>query len=59
LGRVHWVEETVAGQVSWRKRKRAQVLEALPAGDNRMVSELSRLGRSMLACMEMLFDGHR
>lgn len=54
LGRVHWVEETISGQVSWRKRKIAQVLETLHAGDNLMVSELSRLGRSMLECMELL-----
>jgi DNA invertase Pin-like site-specific DNA recombinase len=54
LGRVHWVEETISGQVSWRKRKIAQVLEALKAGDNLLVSELSRLGRSMLECMELL-----
>ncbi len=54
LGRVHWVEETISGQVSWRKRKIAQVLETLQAGDNLLVSELSRLGRSMLECMELL-----
>jgi len=54
LGRVHWVEETISGQVSWRKRKIAQVLETLKEGDNLLVSELSRLGRSMLECMELL-----
>lgn len=54
LGRVQWVEETVSGQVSWKKRKIAQVLESLQSGDNLLVSELSRLGRSMLECMEIL-----
>ncbi len=54
LGRVQWVEEIVSGQVSWKKRKVAQVLETLQAGDNLLVSELSRLGRSMLECMEIL-----
>lgn len=54
LGRVQWVEETVSGQVSWKKRKIAQVLESLQADDNLLVSELSRLGRSMLECMEIL-----
>jgi DNA invertase Pin-like site-specific DNA recombinase len=54
LGRVQWVEETISGQVSWRKRKIAQVLETLHEGDNLVVSELSRLGRSMLECMELL-----
>ncbi len=54
LGKVQWVEETVSGRVSWRKRKLAQVLEQLQAGDHLIVSELSRLGRSMLECMEIL-----
>lgn len=40
--------------VSWKKRQIAQVLEALQEGDNLIVSELSRLGRSMLECMEIL-----
>lgn len=54
LGQVQWVEETVSGKVSWRKRKIASVLEQLKAGDTLIVSELSRLGRSMLECMEIL-----
>ena len=36
------------------KAQIAQVLEALQAGDNLIVSELSRLGRSMLEGMEIL-----
>ena len=32
----------------------AQVIEELNVGDNLIVSELSRLGRSMLECMEIL-----
>ena len=54
LGRVAFVEEIVSGKVSWRKRKIADVLEGLAAGDSIIVSELSRLGRSMLECMEIL-----
>jgi len=54
LGQVKWVEETVSGRVSWRKRKIANVIDELQAGDNLLVSELSRLGRSMLECMEIL-----
>ena len=54
LGKVSFVEETVSGTVSWKKRKVAEVLEALGGGDNLIVSELSRLGRSMLECMEIL-----
>lgn len=54
LGHVQWVEETVSGRVSWRKRQIAGVLEQLQSEDNLIVSELSRLGRSMLECMEIL-----
>ena len=44
----------IPGKVSWRKRKSAAVLEELHEGDTLIVSELSRLGRSMLECMEIL-----
>src|SRR5919198_3731669 len=54
LGQVQFVEETVSGRVPWRRRKIAQVLDTLQAGDRLVVSELSRLGRSMLECMEIL-----
>lgn len=54
LGQVQWVEETVSGRVSWRKRKIADIFAQLQSGDNIIVSELSRLGRSMLECMEIL-----
>jgi DNA invertase Pin-like site-specific DNA recombinase len=54
FGHVRFVEETVSGRVSWRSRQLAQVLEELQAGDRLVVSELSRLGRSMLECMEIL-----
>jgi len=54
LGRVQFVEEKVSGKVSWRKRRIANWVETLQAKDNLIVSELSRLGRSMLECMEIL-----
>jgi DNA invertase Pin-like site-specific DNA recombinase len=54
LGRVEWVEEKLSGRVSWKKRKIAQVLERLQAKDNLIVSELSRLGRSMLIALALL-----
>ncbi|MBU1344798.1 MAG: recombinase family protein, partial [Proteobacteria bacterium] len=54
LGKVLFIEEKVSGRVSWKKRKIAGILETLKEGDNIVVSELSRLGRSMLECMEML-----
>jgi DNA invertase Pin-like site-specific DNA recombinase len=54
LGKVHFIEEKVSGTTSWRKRKVAELLDQLQAGDTIIVSELSRLGRSMLECMEIL-----
>lgn len=54
LGKVHFVEEKVSGKVPWRERKIAEILQELKQGDNIIVSELSRLGRSMLECMEIL-----
>ncbi len=54
LGRISFIEETISGRISWRSRKIAPVLDELEDGDNLIVSELSRLGRSMLECMEIL-----
>lgn len=54
LGKVEWFEETASGRLSWRKRQLGELLAELSAGDNLLVSELSRLGRSMLECMEIL-----
>jgi DNA invertase Pin-like site-specific DNA recombinase len=54
LGKVHFVEEIASGRTPWRVRRIAQVLEELQAGHALIVAELSRLGRSMLECMEIL-----
>ncbi len=54
LGRVNFVEEIVSGKVSWKKRKIAEIIAEFQKGDTLIVSELSRLGRSMLECMEIL-----
>jgi DNA invertase Pin-like site-specific DNA recombinase len=54
LGQVKFVEEKVSGTVSWKKRKVAHVIEELGKGDNLVVSELSRIGRSMLEIMDVL-----
>jgi len=54
LGHVTFVEEKASGKISWRNRKIANIIETLGQDDNLVVSELSRLGRSMLECMEIL-----
>ena len=54
LGQVQFVEDQASGKISWRNRKIANIIDSLGADDNLIVSELSRLGRSMLECMEIL-----
>lgn len=54
LGKVKFVEEKVSGTVSWKKREIANIIEELGKGDNLVVSELSRIGRSMMEIMEVL-----
>jgi DNA invertase Pin-like site-specific DNA recombinase len=54
LGKVSFIEEIASGRSSWRDRRIAAVLEELQEGDTIVVAELSRLGRSMLECMEIL-----
>lgn len=54
FGQVRWIEEQISGRVSWRKRQLGEILETAEREDRLIVSELSRLGRSMLECMEIL-----
>ena len=54
LGKVHFVEERVSGKVAWKKRKIFGIVNNAQKGDNIVVNELSRLGRNMLECMEIL-----
>lgn len=54
LGKVEFVEEKVSGKISWKQRKIGPLLEELKKGDIILLSEFSRLGRSMLECMEII-----
>jgi DNA invertase Pin-like site-specific DNA recombinase len=54
LGKVAFVEEKVSGRVHWRQRKIGQIIEQLGTGDTLLLNEFSRLGRSMLECMEII-----
>jgi len=53
-GKVQMVEETVSGTKSWKKRILARVVEDLQMNDILIVSELSRLGRSLQDVLEVL-----
>ena len=51
---MEFVEEKVSGTVPWKKRKIADIVDQLTEGDLLIVSELSRIGRSMLEIMQVL-----
>ena len=54
LGKVEFVEDVMSGKVSWKKRQIFTVLNSLEKGDVLLISEFSRLGRSMLEIMEII-----
>lgn len=54
LGRVEFIKETVSGAKSWKKRKIAEIIETLKVGDNLIVPEFSRLGRSLFDILEII-----
>lgn len=53
-GNVEFVEEGISGKINWKKRKIGDIINKLQKGDTIIVSELSRLGRSMLEIMQIL-----
>jgi DNA invertase Pin-like site-specific DNA recombinase len=54
LGKLEFVEEKASGRIHWRERKIGAIIEQLNEGDSLVLSEFSRLGRSMLECMEII-----
>lgn len=50
----HWVEETISSRKPLNKRKLSELLDHLKSGDLLIVSELSRLGRSMMEIMGIM-----
>ena len=49
-----WIEETISGTVSPKKRNLGKILEHVQSGDIIVCSELSRLGRNMFMIMSIL-----
>jgi len=49
-----WVEETVSTRKGYRERKVGDLVESLKQGDTLIVSEISRLGRSLMEVMTLL-----
>lgn len=54
LGNVTFFEEKISGKVSWQQRKISEIIEVSEEGDNLIVAEISRLGRSLLEIVEIL-----
>lgn len=54
LHHVKWIDETVSGIRTPTKRKLGDVLKTAQAGDVVIVTELSRLGRSLIMIMNVL-----
>lgn len=49
-----WVEEKKSGTIGWEKRSLGGLLEKLESGDTLVVTELSRLGRSLTMIFEIV-----
>ena len=49
-----WIEETVSGTKKAEERKLGQLLQIMKKGDVLIVTELSRLGRSLMEVMSIL-----
>lgn len=49
-----WIEETISGTKTYRKRLLGHLLRKVGSGDIIICSELSRLGRSLFMVMEIL-----
>ena len=49
-----WIVETVSGKVSFRKRKLGRLVRKMQKGDWLIVTEISRLSRSLVELMEIM-----
>ena len=54
MGHVEWITEKVSGAKDWRRRELGTTISTMGSGDNLIVSELSRLGRSTLQILEIM-----
>jgi len=51
---VEFVQETKSSRVSWEEREMGRIVNRLQAGDNLIVSEVSRMARSTLEVLRIL-----
>lgn len=53
---ITWIEETASGTKDYKKRKLGELVEKLANNDTLVVTELSRLGRSLMEVMTILHE---
>lgn len=51
---INFVEEKISGTKDWKKRKLGNLLDIMKEGDTLVLTELSRLGRSMMMIFSIL-----
>ncbi|MDR0454252.1 MAG: recombinase family protein [Deferribacteraceae bacterium] len=54
LSDINFISESVSGRKNWKERAIAEIVDNAVDGDVLIVSELSRLGRSMLEIFELI-----
>ncbi len=54
LHHIHWVAETISGTKQPSKRKLGELMKTVQKGDIVIITEISRLGRSMIMIMDVL-----
>ena len=54
LYHIHWVAETISGTTCPEKRKLGNLIKAVKKGDTIILTELSRLGRSLMMILNIL-----
>ena len=54
LHHIRWISETVSGIKNPEKRKLGQLLKEVNSGDIVIITEISRLGRSLMMIMNVL-----
>ena len=54
FGMPEWIEEVASSRIHWKSRKIGEIVDSLGKGDRILVSEMSRLGRSMMEIMTIL-----
>ena len=54
LTKVHWVAETISGMKNPERRKLGKLMQEVKEGDTVVITELSRLGRSLIMIFNVL-----